>query len=317
MHQELLRSLFPWLVALAVLFAFAQGIVRFSGARMQFGRLRELHRCEAGGVQSLAFVLALPMFLAIVMFIVQIALVMVGLITVNMAAFAAARSAAVWIPAYVSEFEAENRLPAGISQGSPQVVDFGVAQSSPKYQKIFEAAALACVPIAPSRAVRETDQSLLGRTRADEGLLTLYPMLVPSSASNSVMPQRLRNKLAYSLQNTRLTISFVDKNSGAGGASVPGPTYNPVDHPDSARVPYIPSEVGWQDPVTIEVQHQFRLLPGPGRFLAKLVTRYDGRTDDVAPMIQQQGSIHTVPLRGSATLTIEGLKSIRPYVQPQ
>lgn len=311
MHQELLRSLLPWLVALAVLFAVAQGIVRLSGARLRVGRLRDLHRCEAGGVQSLAFVLALPMFLAVVMFIVQIGLVMVGLITVNMAAFAAARSAAVWIPAYVSEIEAENRLPAGISQGTPFVLDFGVAQTSPKYQKIFEAAALACVPIAPSRAIRETDQSVLARSDAANGLITLYPILVPSSASNSAMPQRLRNKLAYSLQNTRLVVSFVDKNSGAP-ASAPGPTYNPFDHPDQLPVP---SEVGWQDPVTIDVEHQFRLLPGPGRFLAKQLRRYDGRTDDVAPMIQQQGSTHTVPLRGSATLTIEGLKSIRPYVQ--
>lgn len=308
MHHELLKSCLPLLIALAVLFAIAQVVLRLSGARLHLRRLGDVHRCEAGGVQSLAFVLTLPIFLMVVMFIVQIALLMVGLITVNTAAFAAARSAAVWIPAYLGPAqEPENVLP-DVVPGTPFVLDFNAAQSSPKHQKIFEAAALACVPIAPSRAIRETNFSLLGRTDADDGLVALYPTLVPSSTSNRVMPQRLRNKLAYSLQNTRVILTFVDKNSSAG------PTYNPLNHP---LVPYNSSEVGWQDPVTIEVRHQFRLLPGAGRFLARLLTRYDGRTDDVAPMIQQQGSIYTTELRGSATLTVEGLKSIRPYVQQQ
>jgi hypothetical protein len=309
-HHELLKACLPLLIALAVLFAMAQIVLRLSGARLHLRRLRDVHCCEAGGVQSLAFVLTLPIFLMVVMFIVQIGLMMVGLITVNTAAFAAARSAAVWIPAYLDpDVEPENVLP-GVSPGTPFVLDLSAVQAgrSPKQQKIFEAAALACVPIAPSRAVREADLSVLGRTYADDGLLALYPTLVPSSASNRVMPRRLRNKLAYSLQNTRVIITFADKNSSTG------PTYNPINHP---LVAYNPSQVGWQDPVTIEVRHQFRLLPGAGRFLARLLTRYDGRTDDVAPTILQQGSGYTTELRGSATLTVEGLKSVRPYVQQQ
>jgi hypothetical protein len=321
-HHELLRACLPLLIALAVLCAIAQIVLRLSGARLHLRRLRDVHRCEAGGVQSLAFVLTLPIFLMVVMFIVQIGLMMVGLITVNTAAFAAARSAAVWIPAYLDPEEPENVLP-GVAPGTPFVLDFNTVQSiqSPKHQKIFEAAALACVPIAPSRAIRETNTSVLGRTSADDGLVALYPTLVPSSTSNRVMPQRLRNKLAYSLQNTRVILTFLDKNSGAPGSERAGPTYNPYGHELANLNPpefdYDPSEVGWQDPVTIEVRHQFRLLPGAGRFLARLLRRYDGRIDDVAPMIQQQGSIYTTELRGSATLTVEGLKSIRPHVQQQ
>lgn len=311
-HHELLRSCLPWLVALAILIVALQAVVRCSGARLCLARLRDVHRCEAGGVQSLSFVLVLPVFLIIVLFIVQVALVMIGLITVNTAAFAAARSASVWIPAYVSEQEPENILPAGtITQGSPTTIDFATAQSSPKYAKIFDAAALACVPIAPSRAVGTASSTALSSTSADEALIDMYSVLAPSSMSNSVMPQRLRNKLAYSLQNTRVVISFVDKNSGAGATSTHGPTYNPVDHP---LIPYIPSEVGWQDPVTVEVQHHFALLPGPGRFLARMLERYDGRVDDVAPMIQQDSGVHKTWLRGSATLTVEGLKSVYPSV---
>jgi hypothetical protein len=63
------------------------------------------------------------------------------------------------------------------------------------------------------------------------------------------------------------------------------------------------------------VAASFALLPGPGRFLARLLTRYDGRTDDVAPTIAQESGVHKTWLRGSATLTIEGLKSVRPYEQ--
>jgi len=317
-NQELLKSCLPLLIALALLFAVAQLVARLSGARLHLRRLADVHRCEAGGVQSLAFVLTLPIFLVVLLFIVQIALVMIGMITVNTAAFAAARSAAVWIPAYLDPDEPANVLP-GVAPGTPFVLDFSAAQSSPKHRKIFEAAALACVPIAPSRAVRETDVSVLGRTYIDDAVLNLYPTLMPSWSSNPVMPQRLRNKVAYSLQNTRVVVTFVDKDSGASAGSRMGPTYNPPDGAvqllDGSWRRHDDSEVGWQDPVTVEVRHQFRLLPGAGRFLARLLVRYDGRTDDVAPMIQQQGSIYTTELRGSATLTVEGLKSVRPYVQ--
>ncbi|MFO1095797.1 MAG: TadE/TadG family type IV pilus assembly protein [Planctomycetaceae bacterium] len=315
MHRAVIHACLPSLIAMAILFVAAHVLLRASGGRLCLARLRDVHRCEAGGVQSLAFVLTLPLFLAVVMFIVQVALVMVGLMTVNTAAFAAARSASVWIPAYVSVNEPENLLP-GIAPGSQMPIDFGVAQTSVKYSKIFNAAALACVPIAPSRADSGAGgQSVLAGTNLDEALVNLYSTLVPSSASNPVMPQRLRNKLAYSLQNTRVIVSFVDKNSGAGPSSVRGPTYNPVDHPDPDRVPYIPSEVGWQDPVTVEVQHHFRLLPGAGRFLARMLIRYDGRTDEVAPRIQEESGVYKTWLRGSATLTVEGIKSLRPYEQ--
>ncbi|MBL8852277.1 MAG: pilus assembly protein [Planctomycetaceae bacterium] len=310
-HQELLKACLPCLFAMAILFAAMQGLIRLSGARLCVARLRDIHRCEAGGVQSLSFVLVLPVFLIIVLFIVQVALVMVGLITVNTAAFAAARSASVWIPAYVSEQEPENVLPAGtIIQGLPATIDFATAQNSPKYAKILDAAALACVPIAPSRAVGGGNSAVLNGNGTADALVTMSAVLAPSSAANSVMPQRLRNKLAYSLQNTRVVISFVDKNSGAGSTSVHGPTYNPVDHP---TVAYVQSEVGWQDPVTVEVQHHFALLPGPGRFLARMLQRYDDRVDDVAPMIEQESGVHKTWLRGSATLTIEGLKSVYPH----
>ena len=71
-----------------------------------------LHRDEAGGVQSVSFVLTVPIFIMLMLLAVQITQVMIGLMTVHYAAFAAARSASVWIPARMEPFESqgENRL---------------------------------------------------------------------------------------------------------------------------------------------------------------------------------------------------------------
>lgn len=296
---------------LAILFVALHAVLRFSGARLQLARLREVHRCEAGGVQSLSFVLTLPLFLTIVMFIAQIGLLMVGNITVNTAAFAAARSAAVWVPAYVSELEPENRLP-GITAGTNLRIDSTNARTSPKYSKIFDAATLACVPIAPSREIPGIDPSGLNGAPADDALVRLYAALAPQSQSSSVMPQRLRRKLAYSVQNTWVDMTYEDKNSGFGPNSDIGPTYNPFGHP---TIEYVPSEVGWQDPVTIDVWHRFALLPGPGRFLASSLAGYTGQPDEIADSILQEDGVQMIWLHGSATLTVEGIKTVRPYVQ--
>ena len=95
MHRAILIQCLPALIALAVSFAVLVLLVKISGAKLNWRRLGELHRCQDGGVQSLSFVLTLPLFLMFVMFIVQVSQLMIGMITVNYAAFAAARSASV------------------------------------------------------------------------------------------------------------------------------------------------------------------------------------------------------------------------------
>src|SRR5687767_11915386 len=61
----------------------------------------DLHADELGSVQSLSFVLTVPLFIMLMLLAVQITQLMIGQIVVHYAAFAAARSAAVWIPARV------------------------------------------------------------------------------------------------------------------------------------------------------------------------------------------------------------------------
>ena len=311
MHRQILIACLPSLIALAIAFALLHAVLRFSGGRFRLARLRDLNRCEAGGVQSLAFVLTLPLFLMVVMFIAQIGLMMVAQITVNTAAFAAARSAAVWIPAYVDDEENQNHL-TGLDPERGLRLDAVSVRDSPKRSKIFDAAVLACVPIAPSRAIISNDQSLPTETPtvdADD-LFGISSALVPSWQSDTKIPLRLRNKLTYSVQNTWVDITFVDKNSGRTDQK--GPTYNPYDHP---LVGYEPSEVGWQDPVTIAVWHRYALLPGAGRFLASSLRLYTGQPDEIADSILQEPGVQKIWLHGSATLTVEGIKSVHPYEQ--
>ena len=82
----------PWLAVLLVLILAAWALVRFSRAQLRLGRLFELHRDEVGSVQSLSFVLTLPLFIMIMMMIVQVSQLMIGTVVVHYAAYAAARS---------------------------------------------------------------------------------------------------------------------------------------------------------------------------------------------------------------------------------
>ena len=108
MTRAVLQACFPWAVVLATAVAAAWLLARASNARFEPGRLRRLHGDQAGGVQSLSFVLTLPLFVMVMMFIVQVSQVMIAQIVVEYAAYAGARSAAVWIPANLSASEGPN-----------------------------------------------------------------------------------------------------------------------------------------------------------------------------------------------------------------
>ena len=83
-------------------------LVRLNRAGFQWRRLLLLHADEGGSAQALSFVLTLPIFVWVMLFIVQVSQLMIATIAVNYAAFAAARSAIVWIPANIAGVETEN-----------------------------------------------------------------------------------------------------------------------------------------------------------------------------------------------------------------
>ena len=108
MGRAVLTDCLPWLGLLALAAICALFLLRLSGSRIDLRRIGKIHRDQEGSVQSLSFVLTLPLFVMVVMLIVQVSQLMVGTIVVHYAAFATARSAVVWIPATLPAPEGRN-----------------------------------------------------------------------------------------------------------------------------------------------------------------------------------------------------------------
>jgi hypothetical protein len=70
------------------------------------------------------------------------------------------------------------------------------------------------------------------------------------------------------------------------------------------------NEIGWQDEITLTVRHNFALLPGPGRLLARHLVG----ADSVAEGIDRQNGVYTYPMSASAVICNEGEKTLIPYV---
>lgn len=342
MNREILNALLPAFIAMVIAFVALCAVMKLSGAKLSLSRLLRLHRCERGAVQSLSFVLTLPLFVMLVMFIVQVSQLMVGIIVVHYAAFAAGRAAIVWAPAHVRGASSysesyENLLPDPIRDDNPIQAAFsntsiaanGVDEaSSYKLNKIFSATVTALASISPSHTYLQPVTCPSCPTQPDV-LVAAYQQLVPTSASNAKIPTRLRNKLSYAYWNTTLDIAFLAKDYERG------PTYNPrvlrvvdgtiaTDESGEYIRDWNRNEVGWQDPIIIRVTHDFALLPGPGRFLARFVVAGDGRLDSVAPRISRRASggrvpfiepVHTTPLTATVTLINEGFKPLISYEQ--
>ena len=344
LNRAILQSLLPAFAALAAACVLLRIVVGVSGARLEIVRLRKLHRSEEGAVQSLSFVLTLPLFIMIVMFIVQVSQLMIGIMGVHYATFAAARAAIVWTPARVvgntlgESEEIENQLQSPLSSERPinltftgSRTDFEGAQAytSYKLEKILGAATLATAPVSPSRQMVEPINCSQCGVQA-WAFQAMYQQLVSSTLSNSRITQRLLNKLSYAYWNTRVELAFFDKDTQEG------PTYNPRELVLFDGLPqrndegewirdWVPHEVGWQDPLRLTVTHDFALLPGPGRFLAKFIVRANGEPDRVSSRVEVRGGsgddvpwtrpAYTVPISASATLTNEGFKPLLPYEQ--
>ena len=152
MQREMLIAILPWLSVLVVSCLCLCLLVRAFGGTWSRERLRSLHADQTGAVQSLSFVLTLPVFVMVLLFILQVSQLMIGTVTVHYAAFAAARSAAVWIPANLGTGEEENRV-GGLQFRSRAAngTTYRMLPGGAKFNQIRYAAALACAPISPSR----------------------------------------------------------------------------------------------------------------------------------------------------------------------
>jgi hypothetical protein len=266
----------------------------------------------------LSFVLTLPLFIMVVLLVVQVSQLMIGKIVVEYAAYATARSAMVWIPANVAElvpgWESANRISwYEVDLGAENVYpildpthpDYGptvggvtyvIAPGSPKYEKIRSAAILACAPICPSR---DLGLALSGDGQTTAAIIqSLYRSMVPDYEANARIPRRIENKLAYAMRATEVEIRFFHSNR------------EPPLAPGFFLDYYAFNELGWQDPITVKVRHWMALLPGPGRLLFRTQSRPAG----IGDTIQREGNVYVYPLEASATLGNEGQKSVVSYV---
>ncbi|MFM7073443.1 MAG: TadE/TadG family type IV pilus assembly protein [Planctomycetota bacterium] len=269
MQRPILFAVLPELALLAVAVGAAWLLIRLTRGRPNWRHVAGLAGDQRGAVQSLSFVLTVPLFVMVMMFIVQLSQLTIAKVVVEQAAVASARSAQVWIPADLSALGegAENHVqclqPIGELVGSDgwRYSRYLVPQTGLKYAKIRQAAVQTVVPICPSRS---TGVPLTpGGQQIAQSLLAATYSYAPVLAANTMVPTRLMNKLAYAQGNTEVVIEVRHKEN-----EPPLQTYQ--------IGPYLEEfgcgELGWHDQLVVTVTHNFALLPGPGRLLARRVS---------------------------------------------
>lgn len=332
MDRSVLLTCLPWTLLLAALTAGGAGMVRLAGARLRLGRLRRFHVRQAGAVQSLSFVLTLPMFIMLLLLIIQVSQIMIGAIVVHYAAFAAARAAIVWIPARLDE-EDENCISShdedasaadriaptfyGPCQGG---LVYRIAAGSPKFTRIASAAKLACAGISPSQNLGFSPSG--DAVGAVSALRQAYFSMAPNSTIN---PSRLGNKLAYACGQSQMSswdgANWAPESAATEHTKVELRFYHSNEEPrhdDLRDWTSAYDEVGWQDPITVKVTHWMAMLPGPARLLfgGKQYVLW-GKADPVARIKRIQttaGATCVYRLEAECTLGNEGHKSVYPYV---
>ena len=332
MNREILIACLPCFVVLCAAMVVLRIVLAVGAHSWRWTQLGQIHSCQRGGVQSLAFVLTMPVFVMVVLLIVQVSQLMIAQMIIHYAAFAGARAASVWLPAAIQDpsfeinnlVEVENRLSDLPTMTDGDYTDYEVtsSNSSEKLWKVRAAVIQALMPLCPSRSVGARGRMSYLPTLAVANQ-QVNATLVPSYQANSQLGTRIVNKLNYADQNTRVVVEWRDAFDPKGRDSLNYISYNVRNHtsPDPERqTNFRESEIGWQDPITVYVVHQFALLPGPGRFLAAKLVRADGLPDRVSPRIntisQGSQSLYTTQIQASATMTCEGWKSVKPLVQP-
>lgn len=149
------------------------------------------------GSSAVQFILTFPFLLIIILLILQIALIVQAKFVINYAAFCAARSAIVTIPARVgSRRFTENRNEIQLNNSE-----------SPKMKIIQRSAALPCVGISPRQSpglIAHT--GTLGDFAAAAHLLPLS-LFVPYTHANYIAQMGLRAPYAYDRKNTKIEIT--------------------------------------------------------------------------------------------------------------
>ncbi len=194
MQRQILIAVLPELALLAVAVAAAWLLLRLAHGRFDWRHAARLASDQRGAVQSLSFVLTVPLFVMVMMFIVQLSQLTIAKVVVEQAAVASARSAQVWIPADLTALGegAENHLPCFQPIGELVGTDglrysrYLIPQAGLKYAKIRQAAVQTVVPICPSRATGVPLTA--GGQQIAQSLLAATYSYAPGLAGNTMVP---------------------------------------------------------------------------------------------------------------------------------
>jgi hypothetical protein len=302
MHRQILEACLPIAIILIVACGLLNLTIKLSRASWDWKRFKKLHRDQSGGVQSLAMVLTLPIFMAIICMIVQLSQLMIGMMGVHYAAYAGARAASVWVPAHSVrqndgsfafeetpnhvtyqnmsyQYDGSNDQIRGVL--GPSSLDI-----STKYGKVWSASVLGVAPFCPSlmteaetgaEAVSSAWLTPKANTLMSEvsSLTQQFWMNHIDNVNQKTLKERVDAKINWAKDNTLVFLEWRDaqRSEGRRHHVMQGPTYNPWDFYDpdgNLVIPYEQNEVGWQDPITVHVYHRFGLMPGLGALLRKV-----------------------------------------------
>jgi hypothetical protein len=222
----------------------------------------------------------------------------------------------VWIPANLGAgTEQENRISElvhvrDILADDGNYSEYLVEPDGPKYNKIHFAAVMACMPICPSHNVG-VPRNHPGNAAAPV-LLKAYYAYAPGEKRNRTIPRRIRNKLAYALENTAVEIRIRHKDEEPELIRHNRPPY---------REEFTLNEIGWQDQLLVTVRHRFALLPGPGRLLARRTfsssppARTHTQSYNRQAYTTVRRELFVYPLVATVRLNNEGEKPVLPYIQ--
>ena len=307
MIQNAILACLPWAGLLLAAVVLGRIAIWFSGARLDLSKLKSTHRCEQGSVQSLSFVLTLPILIMIMMLIVQASQIMIANIVVHYAAYASARAAVVWLPSNVSFVEpanlvAEFNLIEEIRENGGISSQYRVQPIGDKYDKIRQAAVIAVAPLGPSRSLGYSLSSNESQTAI--ALANAYRGLDSDSQTNRLISQRLANKLAYCYSNTDVDVTFWHRFGPENRLLHDPPLFLGLEDFEGRAI-------GWQDHITSTVSFDVPLLPGPVRWFAPAARRGAVSKTDV------RGEVYTFSISASATMGNEGQRPVLAYWQEE
>jgi hypothetical protein len=109
-YQEFVTSMWPVIIAWAAGLVIAIACLRTLGRFASRRSWRDLNRAEDGASYSLGFMIVMPIFVLVVCLVVETTLILVTKIGTTYAAYAAARSAVVWVPSGVDRSVAQRKM---------------------------------------------------------------------------------------------------------------------------------------------------------------------------------------------------------------